>query len=49
MSNIIVQSKIKDNILTLRGQRVMLDKDLAELYGVQTGNLNAVKRNLGPN
>ena len=30
----------------MRGQKVMLDKDLAELYGVTTGNLNlAVKRN----
>lgn len=30
----------------IRGQRVMLDSDLAELYGVTTGNLNkAVSRN----
>ncbi len=30
----------------IRDKRVMLDKDLAELYGVTTGNLNkAVKRN----
>ena len=34
-------------ILTLRGQRVLLDADLAALYGVSTGNLNkAVRRNL---
>ena len=33
-------------ILVLRGQKVMLDVDLARLYGVTTGNLNkAVKRN----
>lgn len=25
---------IKERILEIRGQRVMLDKDLAELYGV---------------
>jgi hypothetical protein len=32
-------------IHTIRGQRVMLDRDLAELYGVMTGDLNqAVKR-----
>lgn len=32
-------------IHVVRGQRVMLDRDLAELYGVMTGNLNlAVKR-----
>ncbi len=32
----------------IRGQRVMLDRDLAAMYGVTTSNLNkAVKRNLG--
>ena len=32
----------------LRGHKVMLDSDLAELYGVETFNLNkAVKRNQG--
>ena len=39
----VIQSKIYE----IRGQKVMLDKDLAELYQVTTGNLNkAVKRNL---
>lgn len=34
-------------VLLLRGERVLLDADLAALYGVQTGALNqAVKRNL---
>ena len=38
---------IKDKIYEIRGQRVMLDCDLAELYQVTTGNLNkAVKRNI---
>jgi hypothetical protein len=33
-------------ILTIRGQKVLLDSDLAELYGVPTKRLNeAVKRN----
>lgn len=37
---------IEPLILTLRGQRVILDTDLAELYGVQTKRLNEqVKRN----
>ena len=37
---------IRNKIYEIRGQRVMLDRDLAELYGVTTGNLNkAVKRN----
>ncbi|MDD4953888.1 MAG: ORF6N domain-containing protein [Candidatus Omnitrophica bacterium] len=34
-------------ILLVRGKKVMLDKDLAELYGVETKNLNLqVKRNI---
>ena len=38
---------IQSKIYEIRGQRVMLDRDLAELYGVTTGNLNkAVKRNI---
>jgi len=39
----IIQSKIYE----IRGQRVMFDKDLAELYQVETRRLNeAVKRNI---
>ncbi|NQT77826.1 MAG: ORF6N domain-containing protein [Bacteroidetes bacterium] len=39
--------KIETKIHEVRGQRVMLDFDLAELYEVQTKNLNlAVKRNI---
>ncbi len=38
---------IQNKIYEIRGQRVMLDFDLAELYEVETKNLNlAVKRNL---
>ncbi len=38
--------KIEQSILLIRGQKVMLDKDLAALYGVETSALNrAVKRN----
>ena len=37
---------IRSRILTIRGVQVMLDRDLAALYGVTTGALNqAVKRN----
>jgi len=43
----IPAERIENAILLVRGQNVMLDRDLAELYGVTTGNLNkAVKRNL---
>ena len=38
---------IKNRIYEIRGQRVMLDRDLAQLYGVETKVLNqAVRRNL---
>lgn len=38
---------IRENIYLIRGQKVMLDRDLAQLYGVETFNLNkAVKRNM---
>jgi hypothetical protein len=38
--------QIESRILLIRGQKVMLDVDLAELYEVETGALNrAVKRN----
>ncbi len=38
--------RITQSILLIRGQKVMLDADLAELYGVETKMLNrAVKRN----
>lgn len=39
--------QIQEMIYVIRGQRVMLDSDLAKLYGVETRVLNqAVKRNL---
>lgn len=39
--------RIKSLIYEIRGVKVMLDKDLADLYHVTTGNLNkAVKRNI---
>ena len=38
---------IEQRIFVIRGQRVMLDRDLAQLYGVQTFRLNeSVKRNI---
>ncbi|MFQ5906261.1 MAG: ORF6N domain-containing protein [bacterium] len=43
----IPAERIERSILLIRGQKVILDKDLAVLYGVSTGNLNkAVSRNL---
>ena len=44
---IVPKEIIMNKIYYIRGQKVMLDRDLAELYGVQTKVLNqAVKRNI---
>lgn len=45
--HLIPQEIIESKIYLIRGKKVMLDRDLAVLYGVTTGNLNrAVRRNL---
>ena len=45
-SEIVKGIDIKDRIFTIRGMQVLLDSDLAELYGTETKYLNrAVKRN----
>ncbi len=42
-----VETKVESLIRVIRGQQVMLDRDLAELYGVETKYLNRqVKRNI---
>ena len=42
----ITKQLIIDRVHSIRGMKVMLDKDLAKMYGVQTSALNqAVKRN----
>ncbi|MBU0687600.1 MAG: ORF6N domain-containing protein [Candidatus Margulisbacteria bacterium] len=46
MSNLIPIERIENKIYLIRGQKVMLDRDLAELYAVETKKLKqAVKRN----
>ncbi|MFZ4695590.1 MAG: ORF6N domain-containing protein [Verrucomicrobiia bacterium] len=46
-TSLIPAECIEQKIFFLRGQKVMLDDDLAGLYGVETGALNrAVQRNL---
>lgn len=45
--NLIPQEIIQSKIIVLRGKKVMLDRDLAMLYGVETKVFNqAVKRNI---
>lgn len=47
MKEIMPIERIENKIFLIRGQKVMLDRDLAELYGVPTKRLNEqVRRNL---
>ncbi len=47
MAELVPVERIERKIYLIRGQKVMLDRDLAELYGVETKVFNqAVKRNL---
>ncbi len=46
-NNIVPIENIEQTILIIRGQKVMLDSDLANLYGVSVSQLNqAVRRNI---
>jgi hypothetical protein len=40
MESVIPMEVIEKKILLVRGQKIMLDRDLAELYGVETRVLN---------
>ena len=42
MTNIV---EVENRMITLRGQQVILDSDVAELYGVQTKEINQAVRN----
>jgi hypothetical protein len=45
---LVAAERVERCIFFLRGEKVLLDRDLAVLYGVSTGNLNkAVQRNRG--
>ncbi|MDO9206676.1 MAG: ORF6N domain-containing protein, partial [Sulfuricurvum sp.] len=49
MNTVVIadEQNIQDNIYTIRSMQVMVDSDLAELYGVETKRLNEqVKRNI---
>ena len=46
MSEIVRFENLQDRIIELRGQKVLLDVDVAEIYGVETKRINeAVKNN----
>lgn len=46
-NEVTVTAPIESRIMSIRGRQIMIDRDLAELYGVETKVLNqAVKRNM---
>jgi hypothetical protein len=46
MNELLPEERVLQLILKIRNQKVMLDSDLAEMYGVETKQLNEqVKRN----
>ena len=46
MNSVIKIEELEEKILEIRGQRVLLDRDVASIYGVQTKRINeAVKNN----
>lgn len=48
MDAIVPVEVVKSRIYLIRGQKVLLDRDLAEMYGVETRVLNqSVRRNIG--
>lgn len=43
---VIKQDKVQEKIITLRNQKIIIDADVAELYGIETKQVNqAVKNN----
>lgn len=44
-SGLIPFKEVEDKIVIIRGQEVLLDRDVAELYGVQTREVNQAVRN----
>lgn len=43
---VIRQDQVQEKIITLRGRQIIIDSDVAELYGIETKQVNqAVKNN----
>jgi len=48
MSELIIFEEVEKRVLTIRGEKVLIDRDVAELYGVEAKYVNrAVKNNPG--
>jgi hypothetical protein len=47
IQSIVIEQQVLSRIYVVRGEKVMIDRDLAELYNVETKRLKeAVKRNI---
>ena len=47
MGELVLRERVESKILLIRGCKVILDRDIARLYGVSTKRLNEqVKRNI---
>ena len=44
MSALVTANKVRSRIITLRNQPVLIDADVAELYGVQTKEVTPTNR-----
>ena len=42
---IIHESEVKELIIELRGEKVLIDRDVAKLYGVETRDINKAVKN----
>ena len=45
MSDLVTLESVKSRLMTVRGQTALLDRDVAELYGVETRIVNQAVRN----
>ncbi|MCL2101123.1 MAG: ORF6N domain-containing protein [Fibromonadales bacterium] len=45
MNNVIQSDRVESLIIIIRGERVLLDSDVATLYGVETKEINQAVRN----
>jgi hypothetical protein len=45
MSEIVSYKEVEEKVLVLRGQNVILDRDVAEIYGVTTKEVNQAAKN----
>lgn len=45
MSDLVAIESVKSRLVTVRGQSALLDRDVAELYGVETKRLHEAVRN----